>query len=96
MKLIEHLQGTGVVTVADGNEVRANYDIKITQEDPGADTSPVVRFKRLGGQVWSEHDAYFILSHVRTTMTLRMEDGRRFKFFHRDLAGNIGLKEWIG
>ena len=96
MKLIEHLQGTGVVTPEDGNEVRVRYDIQITQDEPGAGPSPVVGFKRLGGQVWSEQDAYFVLSHVRTTMMLQMEDGRRFKFFHRDLAGNIGLKEWIG
>jgi hypothetical protein len=79
MKLLEHLQGNGVVTAPDG------YG-----------TSPVAAFRHLAGQVWSEHDPYFVLGHVQKTMTLQMEDGRKFRFFHRDLDGNIGLNQWIG
>ena len=96
--LLEHLQGTGMVTAPDGTEVRAKYDVRITRDEPdtGAGTSPAVGFKHLGGRVWSEHDSYFVLGHARKTMTLQMEDGRKFRFFHRDIEGNIGLTEWIG
>jgi hypothetical protein len=37
-----------------------------------------------------------VISHLRKTLTLQMEDGRKFKFFHRDIDGNIGLNVWIG
>jgi hypothetical protein len=29
-------------------------------------------------------------------MLLEMEDGRKFKFFHRDINGSIGLNKWLG
>jgi len=98
MTLLEHLQGTGLATDPDGNEIRARYDIQITRDEPDAcaGTPPIPAFKHLAGRVWSEHDPYFVLGHFRKTLTLQMEDGRKFKFFHRDLDGNIGLNEWIG
>jgi len=94
MKVLEHLQGTGVVTVQTGEEIRAAYDISITQDDAG--TPATAGSKHISGQVWSAHDPYFVITHFRKIMTLRMEDGRRFRFFHRDDAGNIGLNKWIG
>lgn len=98
MKVLEHLHGTGLVTAEDGDEVRAKYDVQITQDEPdsGADTPRVIAFKHVGGRIWSEQDPYFVLSHARKTLLLQMEDGRKFRFFHRDLEGGIGLKEWIG
>jgi len=98
MKLLEHLHGTGIVTVENEGEVAANYDIRITQEEPEAErgTPPLTVFKHLSGRVWSEHDPSFVLGHFRKTMTLQMEDGRKFKFFHKDSDGKIGLKKWIG
>ena len=98
MKLLEHLQGTGVVTAPDGNEMRAKYDVQITQDEPegAAGVSPIVRSKHISGLVWSSDDSSFVISHVRTVMTLQMEDGRRFRFFHRDIEGNIGLTKWLG
>ena len=98
MQLLEHLQGTGVVTAENGDQMRAKYDIEITRDEPDATASakPLTLFKHLGGRVWSEHDPYFVLSHVRKSMTIQMEDGRKFKFFHRDIDGNIGLTEWLG
>jgi hypothetical protein len=98
MKLLEHLHGSGTVTVETGDEVRVKYDVRITRDEPGpqAGAAPVAGFKHLEGQVWSENDPYFVLGNLRKTMMLRMEDGRRFKFFHRDIDGNIGLNEWIG
>lgn len=69
-----------------------------TQDEPtaGVGTPPVIAFKHVGGRIWSEHDPYFVLSHARKTLVFQMEDGRKFKFFHRDLDGSIGLTEWIG
>jgi hypothetical protein len=100
MKLLEHLLGTGIVTLETGDTVRANYDIHITQDEPdtegASDVSEPVAFKHVGGRIWSEHDPYFVLDHARKTLMLQMEDGRKFRFFHRDLEGSIGLKEWIG
>jgi hypothetical protein len=94
MTVLEHLQGTGVVTIEDGGEVKAAYDIRITQDDSAK--APARAAKHISGQVWSNHDPLFVLTHFRKVMTLRMEDGRQFRFFHRDDAGNIGLNRWIG
>ena len=97
MKVLEHLHGTGLVTAENGDTERAKYDVQITQDEPtGVGTPPATAFKHVGGRIWSEHDPYFVLSHVRKTLMLQMEDGRKFRFFHRDLDGSIGLKEWIG
>ena len=72
MKLLEHLQGTGVVTAQDGNTLWAKYDVQITRDEPDtrAGMSPVAAFRHLAGRVWSEHDPYFVLGRVRKTMTL--------------------------
>ncbi len=52
--------------------------------------------KHISGLVWSPSDPYFVPGHFRQTMTLEMEDGRKFKFFHRDIDGSIGLNKWLG
>jgi hypothetical protein len=95
---LEHLQGTGTVTTQDGNEIPALYDIHITQDQihgaPGTTSAPGA--KHISGQVWSPRDTSFVMTHFRETMTLEMEDGRQFRFFHRDTKGNIGLNKWIG
>ena len=98
MKELEHLQGTGTVSAKDGNEIPALYDIHITQDEipgePGTPAAPGA--KHISGQVWSSHDPSFVITHFRENMTLEMEDGRQFRFFHRDAKGNIGLNKWIG
>ena len=98
MQLLEHLHGSGVVTAENGDQMRAKYDIQITRDerDTTAHATPVRLFKHVVGRVWSEHDPYFVLGHIRKSLTLQMEDGRKFRFFHRDIDGNIGLTEWIG
>jgi len=98
MKELEHLQGAGIVSAKDGNEIPALYDIHITQDEiqgePGSPSAPGA--KHISGQVWSAHDPSFVITHFRENMTLEMEDGRQFRFFHRDAKGNIGLNKWIG
>jgi len=98
MKVLEHLQGTGIVTPPDGGEMRAKYDLEITQDEPGDQPGPQpsVNYKHMSGRVWSECDPYFVLSHIRKIMLIEMEDGRKFNFFHRDMGGTIGLSKWIG
>ncbi|MGP8246153.1 MAG: hypothetical protein ACLQVN_16740 [Bryobacteraceae bacterium] len=98
MKVLEHLRGTGTVTTADGDEMRARYDVQITQDETkeGSDVPPVVASKHVSGLVWSTVDPYFVLTHFRKTMMLQMEDGRKFRFFHRNASGSIGLSQWLG
>jgi len=98
VKVLEHLRGTGMVTTPDGNEMRARYDLKITQDESEGEPGvpPVIGSKHMSGQVWSLSDPYFVLTHIRKTMTLQMEDGRKIQFFHRDSDGNIGLSKWLG
>jgi hypothetical protein len=101
MKVLEHLQGTGIVTAPDGNEIQAKYDLQITQAEPvepeaGEGVPQVAGFKHVSGLVWSTSDPYFVLAHSRKIMTLQMEDGRKLRFFHRDIDGSIGLNKWLG
>ena len=98
MKVLEQMKGTGIVTGPDGDEMQAQYDLQITQDEPAAaqDAPPTVRSKHISGLVWSPSDPYFVAAHCRKIMTLQMEDGRKFKFFHRDLDGSIGFSKWLG
>ena len=98
MRLLEDLQGTGLVTDAAGDETRAKYDLQITQDEPkgGAGVPSAVSYKHISGRVWSEYDPYFVPSHIRKIMLMQMADGRKFKFFHREMDGTIGLSKWIG
>jgi len=78
--------------------MRAKYDLQITQDEPEGEPGvpPIVGSKHMSGLVWSPYDPYFVLAHFRKTMTLQMEDGRKFRFFHRDSDGSIGLSKWLG
>ena len=98
MKVLEHLKGTGTVTDPDGDQTRAQYDIQITQDEPESvsDATPGAASKHISGIVWSPVDPYFVPAHFRKTMMLEMEDGRKFRFFHRDINGGIGLSKWLG
>jgi hypothetical protein len=92
------LHGTGIVTDPDGIEMRAKYDLQITQDEPesGQGIPQVAGFKHVCGLVWSTYDPYFGLDHSRKVMTLQMEDGRKLRFFHRDIDGSIGFEKWLG
>jgi hypothetical protein len=98
VKVLEHLKGTGTVTAPDGDETAAQYDVQITQDEPVSESNapPGAASKHISGLVWSPVDPYFVLNHFRKTMLLRMEDGRKFKFFHRNINGSIGLSQWLG
>jgi hypothetical protein len=98
MKVLEHLHGTGLVTAPDGSEIRATYDVQITQDEPvdGTSAPPAAGSKHISGLVLAAHDQDFVPTHFRKVMTLQMEDGRKFNFFHRDFDGSIGLTKWIG
>jgi hypothetical protein len=98
MKELEHLEGTGTVTTQDGNDIPVLYDIHITQDEVQGESGPASNAgsKHITGQVWSARDPSFVITHFRENMTLKMEDGRQFRFFHRDPKGNIGLTKWIG
>ena len=98
MKVLERLQGTGIVTAPDGDEMRAKYDLQITQDEPegGPGAPPMACSKHIAGLVWSTSDPDFVPTHFRTIMTLQMEDGRKFRFFHRGIDGSIGLNKWLG
>jgi hypothetical protein len=98
VKILETLKGIGIVTIPDGGELRAQYDLQITQDEPpeGADAPPTVHYKHICGRVWSGDDPYFVPSHVRKVMQLQLQDGRKLNFFHRELDGTIGLSKWLG
>lgn len=98
MRVLERLHGTGLVTTDNGAALRVKYAVQITQDEMNDEVSmpPGIAFKHVVGRIWSERDPYFVLGNARKTLLLQMEDGRRFRFFHRDLDGSIGLKEWIG
>jgi hypothetical protein len=93
---LEHLEGTGLVTARDGEEIQVKYDIHITQDETDAGPGRAPAFKHVCGRVWSVRDLSFAVTHYRENMTLQMEDGRQFKFFHKDSNGTIGLNKWIG
>jgi hypothetical protein len=75
MKVLESLNGTGLVTTENGDQISAKYAVQITQDepDPGVSMPPAIAFKHVVGRIWSERDSYFVLSHARKTLVLQME-----------------------
>ena len=95
-KLIERASGEGPVVKDDGSRVsRTRYDLEVWQEmlDAGSETLPGLR--EVVGTVDLQGVEMFGL--MGENLVLRLEDGRRFKFFLTDLHGTVaprgGLEE---
>ena len=97
-RVIERLKGTGLATTARGKEVSVRYHLSLTQDeiDSGRGEQPQLGPNNFAGQIWCAHDASFVAIHLGQTMTLRMEDGRRLRFTHRNRDGGITVTKWIG
>ena len=98
MKVLERLHGNGIVTAPDGIEMRAKYDLQITQDEAeaGQGAPRVAGSKHVCGLVWSTCGPDFRSNHSRKILTLQMEDGRKLRFFHRHIDGSIGFEKWLG
>ena len=97
MRQVEHLQGKGIVTTDQGKVISVEYDIQITKEgvDGGHERASNQGLKNTSGVVDSSQDSSFILVYFGQSMTLQMEGGRRLRFFHKDIDGNIVLNHWL-
>lgn len=97
-RVIERLKGTGLVTTERGKESSAKYHLSLTQDesDSGPGDQAQLGPKNFTGQIWCPHDGSFVAVHQGQTMTLRMEDGRRLRFTHRNRDGGITVTKWIG
>jgi len=97
-RVIERLKGTGLVTTERGKESSARYHLSLIQDeiDSAPGDQPQLGPMNFTGQVWCPHDGSFVAIHQGQTMTLRMEDGRRLRFTHRNRDGGITVTEWIG
>jgi hypothetical protein len=97
-RVIERLKGTGLVTTERGKESSVRYHLSLTQDevDSGTGDQPHFGPKNFAGQIWCPHDGSFVAIHLGQIMTLRMEDGRRLRFTHRNRDGGITVTQWIG
>jgi hypothetical protein len=97
-RVIDRLKGTGLVTTGRGKETSVKYHLSLTQEevDPAPGELPQLGPKNFAGQIWCPYDGSFVAIHLGQTMTLRMEDGRRLQFTHRNRDGGITVTKWIG
>jgi hypothetical protein len=97
-RVIDRLKGTGLVTTGRGKEISVKYHLSLTQDeiDSGLGAQPQLGPKNFAGQVWCPYDGSFVAIHLGQTMTLRMEDGRRLRFTHRNRDGAITVTKWLG
>jgi hypothetical protein len=97
-QVIDRLKGTGIVTTDRGKEISVRYHLSLTQDkiDAGAGEQPQLGPRNFAGQIWCPHEGSFVAVHLGQTMTLRMEDGRRIRFTHRNRDGGITVTKWIG
>ena len=97
-KPVRRLNGTGVVTTRRGREIPVEYHLCFPQNDPGAASEDPSKSAagEFSGQVWCPYDGSFVSVYSGKTLTLRLEDGRRLRFFHRDRDGGIAVTEWLG
>ena len=97
-QVIERLKGNGVVTSQRGKEIPVQYHLSLVQEEiePAPGEPPQLGPRNFAGQIWCPHDGSFVAVHLGQTMTLRMEDGRRLRFTHRNRDGGITVTKWLG
>jgi hypothetical protein len=97
-RVIDRLKGTGLVTTSRGKEISVKYHLSLTQDeiDSGLGAQPQLGPKNFAGQIWCPYDGSFVAIHLGQTMTLRMEDGRRLRFTHRNRDGAITVTKWLG
>jgi hypothetical protein len=94
---VERLKGTGTVTTRRGKEISVQYHISFAPDDASeTGDSPESGLKAFSGQIWCPYDGSFVCVHSGQTMTLRMEDGRKLCFSHRDRDGGVTVTKWIG
>lgn len=97
-QVIERLKGTGVAISQRGKEIPVQYHLSLIQEEieaaPGE--QPQMGSRSFAGQIWCPHDGSFVAVHLGQTMTLRMEDGRKLRFVHRNRDGGITVTKWLG
>lgn len=94
----QRLHGSGVVTTGRGRDILVEYHLCFPKNDPhGPDQDPSKSSpNEFSGQVWCPYDGSFVSVHAGKTLTLRLADGRRLRFFHQDQDGGIAVTEWLG
>jgi len=97
-RAFQRMNGSGVVTTARGREIPVEYQLCFPKHDPtGPDQDPAKSApKEFSGQVWCPYDGSFVSVYSGKTLTLRLADGRRLRFFHQDRDGGIAVTEWLG
>jgi hypothetical protein len=92
------LNGSGIVTTGRGREIPVEYHLCFPQIDPAAVTEDPSgsMAKDFTGQVWCPYDGSFVSVYSDKILTLRLEDGRRLRFFYQDRDGAIAVTEWLG
>ncbi|HTS51220.1 MAG TPA: hypothetical protein VMU80_17940 [Bryobacteraceae bacterium] len=97
-RAFQRLDGSGVVTTGRGRDIPVEYHLSFPKNDPnGPDQDPSKSApKEFSGQVWCPFDGSFVSVYSGKTLTLRLADGRRLRFFHQDRDGGIAVTEWLG
>jgi hypothetical protein len=92
------LAGSGIVTTGRGREIPVEYHLSFPQIDPTVVTEDPSgsRAKDFTGQVWCPYDGSFVSVYSGKILTLRLQDGRRLRFFYQDRDGAIAVTEWLG
>lgn len=95
---LQRLNGSGVVTTGRGREIQVAYHLSFPKNDPnGPDQDPSQSSpNEFSGQIWCPHDGSFVSVYSGKTLTLRLADGRRLRFFHQDRDGGVAVTEWLG
>ena len=98
VRSFQRLHGNGVVTTRRGRDISVEYHLCFPKNDPhGPDQDPSKSSpNEFSGQVWCPYDGSFVSVYAGKTLTLRLADGRRLRFFHRDQDGGIAVTEWLG
>ena len=94
MRHIETMRGTGTATSPNGQSQPVSYHLDAHQDEirAGSFDNPnatIPGMKSITG--WVNPVCFFGENGV----VLEMEDGRKMKFFFRDMAGNIGFSGWV-
>ena len=97
-RAFQRLNGGGIVTTRRGREITVEYQLCFPKHDPtGPEEDPAKSApNEFSGQVWCPYDGSFVSVYSGKTLTLRLSDGRRLRFFHKGFDAGVTVTEWLG
>jgi hypothetical protein len=90
MRHIENMRGSGTVAAPNGESQSVSYNLDAYQNEiPVGSHETIPGMKQITGRINP------VCFFGQNGVVLQMQDGRKMKFFFKDMTGAIGFSGWV-